>query len=65
MFTTHQKFITFQEHSDICLVCEKNKRSKTAKVTHSRGQSKRNNEKLEKKSAVVAATTNGMQQLSN
>ena len=23
MFTTHQKFITFQEHSDICLVFEK------------------------------------------
>lgn len=65
MFTTHQNFITFQEHSDICLVCEKKKCSKTAKVTHSRGQSKRNNEKLEKKSAVVAATTNGMQQLSN
>ena len=65
MFTTHQKFITFQEHSDICLVCEKKKGSKTAKGTHSRGQPKRNNEKLEKKSAVVAATTNGMQQLSN
>ena len=32
----------------------------TVKVTHSREQSKRNNQKLENKDVVVAATTNGI-----
>ena len=65
--STQQKIIPFQEHSDTCLVCEKKfpVRPFTVKVTHSREQSKSNNEKLEDKDVVVAAATNGMQQLSN
>ena len=67
--STQRKIITFQEHSDICLVCEKKFaiRPFTVKVTHSREQSKTNvkGEKIENKDIVVAATTNGMQQLSN
>ena len=37
----------------------------TIKVTHSREQSKSNDEKRENNDVVVAATTNGMQQYSN
>ena len=63
------EMITFQEHSDICLVCDKKLtvRPFTVKVTHSREQSKSNvkDEKLENKDVVVAATSNAMQQLSN
>ena len=65
--STQQKILTFQEHSDICLVCEKMfaVRLSTVKVKHSKEQSKSNikDEKIEKK--LFAATTNGMQQLSN
>ena len=63
--STQQKIITFQKHSDICLVCGKKfpVRPFTVKVRRSREQSKSNDEKLEKKDVVVAATTNGMQQL--
>ena len=67
--STQQKIITFQEYSDTCLVREKKfaVRPFTVKVIHSREQSKSNikDEKDENKDVVVAATTNGMQQLSN
>ena len=67
--STQQKIITFQEHSNICLVCDKKfaVRLFTVKVTYSREQSKSNDkvEKLENKDVVVAAATNGIQQLSN
>ena len=67
--STLQKILIFQEHSDICLVCEKMfaVRLSTVKVTHSKEQSKSNikDEKIENKDVVFAATTNGMQQLSN
>ena len=67
--STELKMITFQKHRDISLVCDKTfaVRPFTVKVTHSREQSKSNvkDEKLENKDVAVAATTNGMQQLSN
>ena len=52
--SSQQKIITFQGYSDICLVCDK----RFAVISFTV-------QKLENKDVAVAATTNGMQQLSN